>query len=59
MNPYFLFGLLGLGGAGLVTVVLYQFMNPIAAWLAAINLRVSNISSRQSISIIRQTATEV
>ena len=38
MNPYLLFGLLGLGGAALVTVLLSQIIHPITAWLAAINL---------------------
>ena len=38
MNPYLLFGWLGLGGAGLVTVLLSQFIHPIAAWIMAINL---------------------
>jgi uncharacterized membrane protein YsdA (DUF1294 family) len=38
MNPYLLFGLLGLSGAALVTVLLSQIIYPIAAWLVAINL---------------------
>ncbi len=40
MNPFLLFGLLGLGGAALVTVLLSQIIliHPIAAWLVGINL---------------------
>ena len=38
MNPYVLFGLLSIGGAGLVTVLLSQVIHPIVAWLVAINL---------------------
>ena len=38
MNPYLLFGLLGLGGAALVAVLLSQIIHPIAAWLAVSNL---------------------
>jgi uncharacterized membrane protein YsdA (DUF1294 family) len=38
MNPYLLFGLLGLGGAALVSVLLSQIINPITAWLVGINL---------------------
>lgn len=38
MNPYFLFGLLGLGGAALATVLLSQIINPIVAWMVAISL---------------------
>ena len=37
-NPYLLFGLLGLGGAALATVLLSPFISPIIAWLGAINL---------------------
>ena len=37
-NPYLLFGLLGLGGAVLVAVLLALVISPIIAWLVAINL---------------------
>ncbi len=38
MNPYFLFGLISLFGAVLVTALLSQIIQPVAAWLVAINL---------------------
>jgi uncharacterized membrane protein YsdA (DUF1294 family) len=38
MNPYLLFGLLGLGSAALVAVLLSPIIPPIVAWLVGINL---------------------
>ena len=38
VNPYLLFGLLGLGSAALVTLWLSQLMPTIIVWLGAINL---------------------
>jgi uncharacterized membrane protein YsdA (DUF1294 family) len=39
MNPFLLFGLLGLGGAAIVAGLIFQISNnPVIAWLIGINL---------------------